>query len=141
MMNICGHWQHNIYLWFRMSERKMSDMIDTHSGFFQTLTSIHTMAADLTVSDKHIFLLPHMFSIKYVCCIFPSFMNILPRCHSWCHSVKVKCNLMQAIKSNACKGSFQKLPPKCAFFFDGQTFINQSHRLVWKAAKKAAKYF
>ena len=62
MMNIYAHWEHNIYLWFKMSDRKMSDMIDAHSGFFQTVTSIHTMAADLTVSDKHIWLL-HIFSI------------------------------------------------------------------------------
>ena len=64
MMNIYAHWEHNIYLWFKMSDRKMSDMIDAHSGFFQTVTSIHTMAVDLTVSDKHIWLL-HIFSILH----------------------------------------------------------------------------
>ena len=51
-----------------MSGRKMSDMIDAHSGFFQTVTSIHTMAADLTVSDKHIFELPVFpFHISQIC--------------------------------------------------------------------------
>ena len=43
-----------------MSDRKMSDMIDAHSGFFQTVTSIHTMAAELRVSDKHIFDASHV---------------------------------------------------------------------------------
>ena len=68
MMNIYAHWEHNIYLWFKMSDRKMSDMIDAHSGFFQTVTSIHTMAADLTVSDKHILTL-HIFPIFNPICL------------------------------------------------------------------------
>ena len=69
MRSIYAHWEHNIYLWFKMSDRKMSDMIDAHSGFFQTVTSIHTMAADLTVSDKHIWLL-HIFSmIHFAFCL------------------------------------------------------------------------
>jgi len=43
------HQQHNIYLWFKTADTKMSDVIDVHSGFFQTVTSIHAMGADLTV--------------------------------------------------------------------------------------------
>ena len=41
--------QHNIYLWFKTADSKMSDVIDVHSRFFQTVTSIHAMGADLTV--------------------------------------------------------------------------------------------
>ena len=47
--HICVHQQHNIYLWFKTADTKMSDVIDVHSGFFQTVTSIHAMGADLTV--------------------------------------------------------------------------------------------
>ena len=51
-----------------MPDTKMSDMIDAHSGFFQSVTSIHAMAEDLTVSDKHIFKLPVFpFHISQIC--------------------------------------------------------------------------
>ena len=51
-----------------MPDTKMSDMIDAHSGFFQSVTSIHAMAEDLTVSDKHIFKLPVFpFHISHIC--------------------------------------------------------------------------
>ena len=51
-----------------MPDTKMSDMIDAHSGFFQSVTSIHAVAEDLTVSDKHIFKLPVFpFHISQIC--------------------------------------------------------------------------
>ena len=51
-----------------MPDTKMSDMIDAHSGFFQSVTSIHAVAEDLTVSDKHIFELPVFpFHISQIC--------------------------------------------------------------------------
>ena len=80
MMNTYAHWQHNIYLWLKMSDRKMSDMIDAHSGFFQSVTSIHAMAADLTVSDKHIFLLhifPTYFPSNAIISFNPKYFTIL----------------------------------------------------------------
>ena len=54
-----------------MPDTKMSDMIDAHSGFFQSVTSIHAVAEDLTVSDKHIFKLNFQtvfpFHISHIC--------------------------------------------------------------------------
>ena len=68
-----------------MSDRKMSDMIDAHSGFFQTVTSIHTMAAELRVSDKHIFDASHvsyfqsnMFVAFFAVSFIPKYFILVP---------------------------------------------------------------